>query len=140
MSMHNEFKLMMEIFEKVIAQGHANVTALRARADRDLGMHMAMKLVESADVRNARRFQLEEAAEAVVQFNAEMRQKINANLTEFKELIKVGETINRASGVEDDVGMSELRAAARKLQQMSAEFEFAELGVNEVQSKIQAMV
>lgn len=140
MSQNNEFNLMMEIFERVIAQGHANVTALRARADRDLGMHVAMRLVESEIQRNTRRFELEEGLEAVVSFNATIREKIASNLTEMKQLLRTGEAIDRAMGGEVDANLEELRTAIRKLQQMSAEFEFVELGMADVQSKIQAMV
>lgn len=140
MSNNNEFNLLMEIFERVIAQGHANVTKLRVRADRDLGMHVAMRLVESEIQRNTRRFQLEESLEAVARFNAEIRQKITTHTADFKQLLRTGEAVERIIGGKGDADLEELRTAIRKLQQVSAEFEFVELGMADVQSKIQAMV
>jgi hypothetical protein len=134
MNLSPEFNALMTILEIAIAEGHSNVLELRERATRDLAMHMSMKLVETEMQRNTRRFQLEEHAEMVAKIVVEMRGRIDDSMTKFKQLVSWGESVELGEQLD------EARNAIRKLREVSAEYDFVELGLVEVQAKIQAMV
>ncbi|MDU7870032.1 MAG: hypothetical protein E7J78_23310 [Pantoea sp.] len=134
MKLSAEFNALMTILEIAIAEGHSNVLELRERATRDLAMHMSMKLVETEMQRNTRRFQLEEHAEMVAKIVVEMRGRIDDSMTKFKQLVSWGESVELGEQLD------EARKAIRKLREVGAEYDFVELGLAEVQAKIQAMV